>query len=306
MCVSQLVACNIEYLQFPSLGTDNNSCFQSEKRVFSFNVDTLETRGSIDHHSNANGEDNERVNNQPTPSSPTFFSVSTALSRNPPPQTPVSPTTSAPPVSHPHVLPGAGSLSCPQPPKQSRHIPSEVELKFKRLHQLICKLPEQLAEAGKYDYNLAAVDPSVPDEDGREPGEVYHDVLQRMFGMRAAAAKSTKESRQAAFRLSKAGPDNGSLSSPGLTPIAQATQHDGSVLWGRGPHAERIVDGFKKALKTCPGDGVILKWLDDVTSMTEEAYEYFGTPVSTLALYGPYTMISCPCSSQIMLSNSHI
>ena len=47
--------------------------------------------------------------------------------------------------------------------------------------------------------NLAAVDPSVPDEDGREPGEVYHNVLQRMFGMRAAAAKSTKESRQAAF-----------------------------------------------------------------------------------------------------------
>ena len=196
------------------------------------------------------------------------------------PSPPTSSASSRPPESPPPARSGAPS-SHALPPAQVQHVPSEIELKLKRLRELIRGLPGQLAEASKFDFNLVDVDTSSPDDDERGPSEIYHDVLQRMFGMRATAAKSTEGSRQAAFELSKAAPDNGSISPSTSSQIAQATVCDGSVLWGRGPHAEHLVEGFEKALKTCPGDAIILKWLDDVTNMAKASYEFFNKQVST-------------------------
>ena len=83
-----------------------------------------------------------------------------------------------------------------------------------------------------------------------------------------AAGKSTESSKQEAYRLSMHSSSAGGPS-PECAPIIEATQHDNSVLWGWGPYAQQIVEGFIGAVTTCPGDGVILKWLDDVVEMAE-------------------------------------
>lgn len=36
-----------------------------------------------------------------------------------------------------------------------------------------------------------------------------------------------------------------------------------------------------KAVKACPDSAVVLKWLDDVTNMAEEAFAFFKEPVRT-------------------------
>jgi hypothetical protein len=156
--------------------------------------------------------------------------------------------------------------------------PNDTELVIEHLDELIFGLPSQLAVAGELDFNLAGVDTSLPDIDDREPREVYHDVLRDMFGSRVAAGKSTESSKREAYRLSTR-PSSTDGPSPERTPIVEATQHDSSVLWGRGPYVQRIVEGFIGAVTACPGDGVILKWLDDVVEMAEQAYAFCGKQV---------------------------
>ncbi|KAF9512999.1 hypothetical protein BS47DRAFT_1393747 [Hydnum rufescens UP504] len=50
---------------------------------------------------------------------------------------------------------------------------------------------------------------------------------------------------------------------------------DGSVLWGHGKHAIAIANDFERVLARIPGDGPMLKWVENLISMAEAAYTLF-------------------------------
>jgi hypothetical protein len=163
------------------------------------------------------------------------------------------------------------SMMQPLPPAPQGHLRVTI------LRKLIDNLPHQLAEASEADFSFSNIQPTEDDLETYSLSGVYHNVLASIFGPRSSVKKLSHEERTQIHAISVCPRTEGVLS-----PIQEATQLDGSVLWGRGVNAVKIADDFDAALVQLPGDGPLLNWVENIISMALNAYSLFHRPVRTL------------------------
>jgi hypothetical protein len=180
----------------------------------------------------------------------------------------------------PHLAPHSPTKTPTQPASPAPHTHPRLIV----LHKLIAGLPRQLAEASEFNFSFSNVQPTEEELEDYSLSGVYHNTLAAIFGPRAGIRKLSHEDRINIHTISTRTPVEGQIS-----PIQKATLMDGSVLWGRGAHALKIVDDFEAALNRLPGDGPLLNWVENLINMARSAYALFHRPVSPLIIRCGYT-----------------